>query len=102
MSTAITLGKAHLFTISLVNDNGATGQVATNQPGSVKVRMNPDNPREFGVLALAPTGGADVTVTCAGMFATTTITVSAANPPPSMLAITPSGAEIDAPGWLAA
>lgn len=103
MSTSITLGKARIipFTVSLSNGGTDTttnpSSVATNQSSNLKVVLNPNNNREVGVIALAPTTGADVNVFVAAFIATVTLSV----PTPTITGAqfgTPGG-ELDQANW---
>ncbi len=105
MSISITQGKALLFPLVVPLSNGgfdtttALTSLGTNQATNLKVLMNPSNPREVGVLALAPTSGAEVTAIIGGF--TATVTVSVPSPTINGASFGTPGAEISPPSWLA-
>ncbi len=104
MSTPITVGKAVLvpFIVRLSDGNPDATTVATASSGDtskIHAAINPSNPRELGVLAVA-VFGADVTVNilCGGKVAQLAFRPTA----PVVTGIEPGtpGGEIDPPSWL--
>lgn len=104
MSISITQGKARLFPVTATMSNGAIDTAlpavaSTNQSTKVKIMMNPADNREVGVLALAPTSGAQANVTVNGQLAAQVI-VSVPAPTLQSVAIGADAGEIDPPFWL--
>lgn len=104
MPTIIPVGKAHILTIAANMSDGSQDTAlpmtaATNQPSKLKVKINPSNPREVGVLALAPTSGATVTSTVnSDKFVQVTFQVP--TPTLTSVTVTSDGGEVDPPQWL--
>lgn len=106
MATILPIGKARVLTINANMsdsslDTALPMTATTNQPSKLKVRVNPDNPREVGVLALAATSGASVTATVnSDKFVQVTFQVPA--PTLSSVTVGSDSGEIDPPAWLTA
>jgi hypothetical protein len=106
MAISIQVGKARLFPFTAVMSSGppdtslpATAE--TNQATKIKVAINPSNNRELGVLALAPTTGANAT---ARVNSDKAATVAISVPAPTLDSVTmgTDGGEVDPPSWLTA
>jgi hypothetical protein len=105
MSTSLTVGKARLSTVSVITgglpDSTSPLTTGTGNASTLRVRVNPSNPREVGVLALAQSAGVNASVTVNGQTATELFVVSAAPPPADGPTFGAWGPEIDPPSWLA-
>lgn len=104
MSISITLGKARIFPVTATMSNGSIDTTlpavaSSNQPTKVKVMMNPADNREVGVLALAPTSGAQANVIVNGQINAQVI-VSVPAPTLQSVSIGADGGEVDPPAWL--
>jgi hypothetical protein len=99
---SVFVGTCLIFPISLIGtDDGSVATVATNLADRIRVRMNPDDNRQFGVLGLAPITGASVNVTCAGFVAGIEVDVDAVAPPTGLVIGTPIQPGT-VPDWLSA
>lgn len=106
MSTSITVGKARLSTVTVIT--GGAPDLTTpltpssGNPGTLRVRVNPDDPRQVGVLGLAPSSGVNAGVTVNSHLIQETFVVSPAPPPSDGPSFGPWGPEVDPPAWLSA
>jgi len=88
----ILVGQAVLGTVVLVGPTGAVDEVSvltvdTGNPDTLKVRVNPNDPRQVGVLGLASSAGVNAHIGAPGRP-----TVS------QMFAVSPSGEDLSATG----
>lgn len=104
MSTILPIGKAHLLTISANMSDGSTNltlpmTASTNEPTRLKVKINPGNGREVGVLALAGASGATVSATINGEKF---VQVEFQVPVPTLASVTiaADSGEVTPPQWL--
>lgn len=106
MSTSLTVGKARLVTVTVITggvpDTTTPLSVSTGNPATLRVRVNPSDPREVGVLGLAQSAGVNAGVTVNGHLVQETFVISPPPPPPDGPTFGSWGAEIDPPAWLAA
>lgn len=76
------------FIVKAVDGSPDTSAVATagaGNPANLRVRINPSNPREVGVLALSQTTGINAIVTANGHSSSTLFVVP---PPPDLSGVT--------------
>ncbi len=105
MATTVTVGKARLFTFSVITggvlDTTSIPTVGSGNAANMRATLNPSNPREFAVVGLNPTSGVNANVTSFGHLAQTLIQVLAAPPPPDgpTIDVPGVGPEIDPPSW---
>jgi hypothetical protein len=98
---SVPVGLALIFPVTVSGDNGATATAATNLESNIRVRMNPNNNRELGVLGLVATTGAEVNVSCAGFLHSFQVDVTAAATPTGISIGDPAG-PMPPPEWLSA
>jgi len=108
MSTPLTVGKARLSTITVLNPDGsvnATAPITTSagNPSALRVTVNPSNPREVAIVGLAPSAGVNANVTTntgtGNKTAQTLIVVNAPTTDQSGPSWGPFSDEIDPPAW---
>lgn len=110
MSTSLTVGKARLATVTVTNPDGSPNATAplttlTGNAGTLRVSVNPSNPREIAIVGLAPSGGVNATVqanTGAGTKTATELVVIAAapsGPDLSSVSLGAFGPEVTPPEW---
>jgi hypothetical protein len=104
MIITLSIGKAKVFPITATKSDGSldttsTAVVGTNIPSSIKVKLNPTNNREFGILAVAPTSGADVHVNV-GAIGAPVFQVVISVPILVSVEVGADAGEVDPPDWL--
>lgn len=104
MATSLTVGKARLSTVSVITgglpDTTSVLTVDTGNIATLRVRVNPSNPREVGVLGLAQSAGVNAFVTVNGHSKSELFEVAAAPPSADGPTFGAFGPEIDPPAWL--
>lgn len=80
-------------------DTTTTISTTTGNTSALRCTVNPDNPREVAVVALAPSPGVNALFSAAGFDASALFAVNPAPPPPNGLAIGAWGPEIVPPSW---
>jgi hypothetical protein len=105
MSTQINIGKARLFSFLVKNADGSVNTTAVATPGTgnpvtLRVTVNPSNPREFAAVALAQSAGVNANITALGHTAQALIVIPAL-PDQTAVVIDEAGVgpEIDPPSW---
>jgi len=102
MSTSLTVGKARLCTMTLITaglvDTTTVLSVSSGNPATLRVTVNPDNPRQIAAVGVAP-GNVNANVTANGHTAQSLFAVSAAAPPADGPTFGDWGDEIDPPTW---
>lgn len=103
MAITLTVGKARLATLTLKNDDGSINTALTPQvnPGNASIRatLNPSDNRQIAVVGVAPSSGANLTVTGVNNANAQQLFTPVA---PTGLASTSFGVwgdEIDPPSW---
>jgi hypothetical protein len=105
MATQVTVGKARLFSFTVITngvlDTTSIPAVSSGNGTNMRATLNPTNSRQFAVVGLAPTSGVNANVNSFGHLAQTLISVVAAPPPPDgpTIDVADVGAEIDVPSW---
>jgi len=105
MANTTHVGKARICNFIVTRSDGSVdattpAAVGVGNPNNLRATMNPDNPRQFAVVALAETPGINTTVTCNGHSASLLVTVVAAEGPDlAGVSIGSPGDEVDPPSW---
>lgn len=110
MSTPLTVGKARLATVQVTNPDGSPNAtagigVSTGNAATLRVTVNPTNPREIAIVGLAQSAGvAGVNIDLGEGIRTASelVVISAATVPVtglSSISIGAFGPEVDPPVW---
>lgn len=110
MSTPLTVGKARLASIIVTNPDGspnltASIGVSTGNASTLRVTVNPSDPREIAIVGLAPSAGVNAGVNInlgEGTKTASELVVISAAPAVtglSSIALTVFGPEVTPPSW---